>query len=67
MSGLYKSHDLPIVDFYYRAWLLYLNAKQIRNLIIGGFNIDLRKISHEHLNKLLCHCFIPGFETITRP
>lgn len=71
ISSLYRSHDIPKVDFVQsiKEYLIY--KKSVKNhLIVGDFNIDLLSydnISQELTNNFLEEGFTPGFQGVTRP
>lgn len=71
ISAIYRSHDIPELEFISQINNFLKTKRKIRNhLIAGDFNIDILKTgqhSHEFLNNFLENGFLPGFQTITRP
>lgn len=71
ISALYRSHDLPKIEFVSELKkYLDIKSKVKNHIIIGDFNIDITNIdlaNQDHLSNLLEKGYIPGFQSITRP
>lgn len=71
LSVVYRSHDIPTLEFIMNLKNHLNNRKNSKNhLVIGDFNINImdeNDISHEFLNNFLEKGFILGFTGITRP
>lgn len=71
LSAVYRSHDLPCLEFILNLNNYLNKMKNFKShIVVGDFNINIindNDISQEFINNFLEKGFYPGFKSITRP